>query len=123
MIVQFTILDDHATKLDRTYPSVGRSVRLVYSPSRHLLKIHTSTSRSGKPSETSFRTRRIVSLEQDRNHNDAGFVTEYKSGQSAIKLACEALGIHDLRGWMESEIEALERFWASREEWSRYVSQ
>ena len=70
--------------------------------------------------ETIFRTRRIIRLPESHNA-DTRYTSESKPIWRTFTLACKALGIPDTRDWMVLEIEALERFWMSKNEWEHHL--
>lgn len=85
-------------------------VKLVYSPGQNKLTIDTKESSKAKD-ESTFRTRRCIPLPAS-HLND---IRSRKSTPSARDGMCIDAG----KGWMKAEVEAVDRFWALREEWLR----
>jgi hypothetical protein len=85
-------------------------VKLVYSPGQNKLTIDTNESSKAKD-ESTFRTRRHIPL-------PASHLYDIRSRKS-MPLARDGLGINVREGWMKAEVEAVDRFWALREEWLR----
>jgi hypothetical protein len=85
-------------------------VKLVYPPGENKLTIDTKQSSKAKH-ESTFRTRRCIPL-------PASHLYDIRSRKS-MSLARDGLGIDIGDGWMKAEVEAVDRFWALREEWLR----
>ena len=85
-------------------------VKLVYSPGQNKMVIDTSESCKVK-AEPTFRTRRCIPLPASHLHNTRA--------RTAISLPRNGLGICPGEGWLKAEVEAVDRFWALREEWLR----
>lgn len=72
--------------------------------------IDTTESSKAKLDPT-FRTRRCISL--------TGSHLDLTRARMAMSLPRKGLGICPGEGWMKAEVEAVDRFWALREEWLR----
>lgn len=86
------------------------TVKLVYSPGRDRMVIDTNN-KHGSKGESTFRTRRSVPLPPSHLQN----LVERQGTSSADA----AVGVHIGRDWLRAEVEAVERFWALRDEWLR----
>jgi hypothetical protein len=93
-----------------TWRESSTTVKLVYSPGRNRMIIDTDDKHVTKDQST-FRTKRCIPLPP--SHLSSLVKRKLTSSPNA------ALGLEVGRGWLEAEVEAVERFWALREEWLR----
>jgi hypothetical protein len=110
VIIAFTMSQDpqHPKQIASKSKPVT-TVKLVYSPLRGKITIDTDD-KHGTKGET-FRTRRCIPLPPSH--------LEKLVTREGISSANAALGSSIDQSWLATEVEAVNRFWALREEWLR----
>jgi len=86
------------------------TIKLVYSPLRGKIAIDTDD-KHGEKGEMTFRTRRCIPLPP--------LHVEKLVGRKGISCANAAMELSIDQSWSTTEVEALHRFWALRDEWLR----
>lgn len=119
VIVEYCTSNVHSSQSSHSDRKTTRSVRVVYSLSRRLMKINTHNQDPSTPN-TTFRTRRTVSLGDVRHINDDA-IMEGLVKEESMRSACRVLGLPTVRDWLVWELEAIKRLWAVRTEWGHYI--
>ena len=110
VIIAFTMSPDfaHSKRIASKRKSIT-TVKLVYSPLRGKITIDTDDKHVTK-GET-FRTRRCIPLPPSH--------LEKLVGRKGLSCANAALRLNIDHSWMATEVEAVDRYWALRDEWLR----
>jgi hypothetical protein len=110
IIITFTLSQDppHSKEIPSKSKSIT-TIKLVYSPLRGKITIDTDD-KHGTKGET-FRTRRCIPLPPSHLEKLVG-----RKGTSSVNAA---LGLSIDQSWLATEVEAVNRFWALRDEWLR----
>jgi hypothetical protein len=111
VIIAFTMSPDppHSKRATSKTKSIT-TVKLVYSPLRGKITIDTDDKHREKGG-TTFRTRRSIPLPPSH--------LEKLVARKGISSANAALGLSIDRSWLATEVEAVNRVWALRDEWLR----
>jgi hypothetical protein len=111
VIIAFTMSADlpHSKQIPSKTKSIT-TVKLAYSPLRGKTTIDTDDKHS-KKGEMTFRTKRCIPLPPLHLKK----LVERKG----ISSANAALALSIDRSWLATEVEAVNRFWALRDEWLR----
>jgi hypothetical protein len=109
VIIAFTMSQDSPSSKRITSKSKSiTTIRLVYSPIRGKITIDTDD-KHGEKDVMTFRTRRCIPLPPSH--------VEKLVERKGISSAEAALGLSSDQSWLTAEVEAVERFWALRDEW------